>query len=74
MLNREILKKTLMRNANHHVEICVRIFIVNNANHLKKVIFVVYKNMKNVLLSIVDITIKITTRQRYEKNIFFTIR
>ena len=58
-LKQRILKKTLIKNAQHRVEICARIFIINNANHLKKIIFIVRKDMRNMLLNIVDIMIKI---------------
>ena len=58
-LKQIILKKTLMKNARHRVKVCAQILVVNNANHSKKIIFVVCKNMKNVLLSIVNIMIKI---------------
>ena len=63
-----------MRNAKHHVKICVRTFIVNDANYSKRVIFVVCKNMRNILLNIVNITIKVATRRRYKRSISFMIR
>ena len=42
-------KKTLMKNARHHVEVCAQKIIVDNVNHLRKVIFILCKSMKNVL-------------------------
>ena len=53
------MKKTLIKNIRHYIEICARTFIINNVNYSKKIIFVVCKNMKNILLSIVEITKKI---------------
>ena len=74
MLNQKILRKTLIENARHHVKIYARVSIVNNANHSKETIFVVCKNTKNMLLSIVDITIKVMIRQSYEEDTSFMQR
>ena len=74
MLQQKTLKKTLIKNARRYVEVCARIFIVNNVKDSKKIIFVVCKNMKNKLLSIIDITIKVTIFRNYEKNTSFILR
>ena len=73
-LKQIIMKKILMKNARHRVEICARILVINNANYLKKIIFVVCKNMKNMLLNIIDIMIKITIHQSYEQSMSFILQ
>ena len=71
---RIFLRKILKKNARHHVEACTQTFVVNSANHSKKIIFVVCKNMRNVLLSNVDIIIKIMNHRNYDKNMLFIMR
>ena len=60
-------KKTKKENARHPVEACVRTLIINNANQLRKVIFIACKSMKNALLIIVDIMIEVTIHQDCEE-------
>ena len=69
-----IKRKAQKKNVRHRVETCVRIFIVNNANYSRKFIFVVYKSMRSVLLSIVDIMTRVVIHQSCDKNTLFILR